>query len=151
MQVPNSHRHLSSVEPDSVLIKPFVGLVYLVQLTSLDEGHDEVESHLVLKQVVHAHKERVVALKHDVLLKQCVFDLVKLNQDVFADGFDCVQLLVLAQLSQENLAKCSSAQNHQHFEVFKLGVWHFVHYRVASFHHFSASVLFLLLLCKSTH
>ena len=40
-----------------------------VELTSLDESHQEVDSKVVLVNVVHTHYERVVYTAKDVLFK----------------------------------------------------------------------------------
>ena len=120
MQVPDRHRQLGRVEPDSLLVEPLLLLVNFVQLTASNEGHDEIEPELVLEEELHADQEGVVALEHDVLLEESALDLVHLNQHIFPDRLDGVQLLVDGQFCQEHLAKRASSQHHQQVEVLEL-------------------------------
>lgn len=94
--------------------------VDLVELAASDEGHDEVEAELVLEEVVHADEEGVLQVHHDVHLRRRVFDLLLLDQDVFSDGLDRIELAHTGQLSQVNPPECAPSNYHDHFKVVKL-------------------------------
>ena len=61
MKVADGQDNLGSVELDNVLWESLLALEHLVQLSSSNEGHDEVQAELRLEEVVHAHQEWVVA------------------------------------------------------------------------------------------
>ena len=98
VQVSDSKCNLCSIEEYSVLLEPSLGEENLVELTSVDKGHDEVEAERGLEEVVHGDEEGVVAREHDVLLKLRIFYLVCFNQHVFPDRLDGVHLVVGLQL-----------------------------------------------------
>jgi len=55
MQIADSNDDLCGVELNLLLREAFVLLEDLIELTTLDEGHDKVKTQLRLEQVVHAH------------------------------------------------------------------------------------------------
>lgn len=112
MQVPNSHADLGRVELNHIFTESLLRLKYFVELSSLDEGHDKVESLRGLKQVVHADKEGVVTTKQNIFFQLGVLNLVVLNQHILANCFDRIELLFLNKFSQENLSESSTAQQH---------------------------------------
>lgn len=61
VEITNGHCNLGCVEFDNIFREPLLALEDLVQLSSLDEGHHEVETKLRLEEVVHANEEGVVA------------------------------------------------------------------------------------------
>jgi hypothetical protein len=61
MQIPNGHDDLGCIKLNHVFRESLLRLEYLVEFSSSDEGHDEVESERGLEEIVHAHKVRVVA------------------------------------------------------------------------------------------
>lgn len=99
VEITQGQHHLSGDELDDVFREAFVLEVDLVELAATDEGHDEVEAELVLEEVVHADEEGVLQVHHDVHLRRRVFDLLLLDQDVFADGLDRIELAHARQLS----------------------------------------------------
>ena len=119
MKVADRDGHLGSIEDDSRLLEPPLALEYLVELSSSNEGHHEVEPEVVLEEVLHTDEERVVALEHDVLLQNRVLHLVVLDQDVLPNGLDCKELLSRLELSKEHLSKGSSSDNHEEVEILK--------------------------------
>lgn len=100
-----------------MLLKPSLCLEEPIQLSSSDKRHDEEQSELRHKQELHAYEELMLTLEHDVFFQLCILNLVVLNENVFTNNFDCVQLLVHLELSQEHLAECAFAQDHDHLEV----------------------------------
>ena len=61
----------------------------------------------------------MLTTEQNVLLKFSVLHLVVLDQNVLTNGFDSVQLLVvLGQLSEEDLAEGTSAEEHQQLKIF---------------------------------
>ncbi len=55
------------------------------ELASSNELHHEEDLLLSLKDIVHAHQERVVRLKQDVLFQLGALDLIVINDDVFPE------------------------------------------------------------------
>ena len=61
----------------------------------------------------------MVTFKHDILLKDSVLHLVLLNEYIFSNRLDRVQLLVGLQLSQKHFTERTSSDDHQEVEVLK--------------------------------
>ena len=119
MEVSNGYSQLSSIENDLRLTEPPLSAKNLVELSASNEGHDEVKSQLILEQVFHSNQEGVVALKHNVFLKNGVLYLVLLNQDILSDGLHSIEFIVGFELSQEDLAKGAPSDDHQEIEIFE--------------------------------
>ena len=83
MKVVDCHYQLYCVEDDGLFRKLFLRFQNFVQLATLYEWHDKIESHLILKQEVHLDEERMVALEQDVLFPQSVLNLIVFYQYVF--------------------------------------------------------------------
>ena len=62
----------------------------------------------------------MLALEHDILFKLRVLDLIVLNQHIFPNDLNGVQLLVFCVLRQKNLAEGAFAQHHYDFEISQL-------------------------------
>jgi len=68
VELSNGEGNLSAVEFHSRFTESLLALEYLVQLSTLDEGHDKVKSELRLEEEFHSDKERMVCSKEDILL-----------------------------------------------------------------------------------
>ena len=99
VEITQGQNHLSGDELDDVFREAFVLEVDLVELAASDEGHDELEAELVLEKGVHADEEGVFQVHHDVHFPRRVFDMLLLDQDVFLDGLDRIELAHAGQLS----------------------------------------------------
>jgi len=122
MKVPNSQNDLGSVELDDVLWESLLALEHLVQLSSSNEGHDEVQAELRLEEVVHSHQEWVVAAEQDILLKLGVIHLIILEEHILSDGLDRVQYLILLQLCEVDFTESTPTKDDHELEVLKLDI-----------------------------
>lgn len=66
VQVTYGHGDLSCVEFHYYFWEALFALEHFVELSTSDEGHDEVEAQLGLEEVVHAYEEGVVAGEKDI-------------------------------------------------------------------------------------
>jgi hypothetical protein len=107
MKMPNGYCDLEGIELSDFLIKSLVlsREKVLVELSSIDEWHDEVKSELILEQIIHSTEERVSNFKQNVSLQFCGFNLLCLNQDVLSNGFYSVQVLILFKPREIHLPK----------------------------------------------
>ena len=71
VKITNGYDKLACVELDNFLGESLVLEHDLVKLSTPDERHHEVETHIVLEQVVHAHDEWMITFKHDIFFKDC--------------------------------------------------------------------------------
>ena len=122
MKVADSKNYLGSVELDDVLWEPLLALEHLVQLSSSNEGHDEVQAELRLEEVVHAHQEWVVAAEQYVLLQLGVVHLIILEEHILSDGLDRVEYLILLQLREVHLTEGTPAKDDHELEVLKFDI-----------------------------
>ena len=106
----DSQRDLNGVKFDNVLGKAFLFLENLVQLTTADKGHDEVETGLWLEQEVHTNQVGVVCSKQNIFLQQCGCNLVILQQDIFANDFYREHFFGPFQLGEEDFTESAPAQ-----------------------------------------
>jgi len=75
MQMTNSKNHLDSIHNYRLVIKLTVLLEdELVELTSWYEWHHEIQSQVILEQVLHVYQEWMVTGKHDVFFKNVTFN-----------------------------------------------------------------------------
>jgi hypothetical protein len=63
VQIINSQNELNRIKNDGFFLELFLIFQYFVQFTTFDEGHDKIQTQLILKQKVHLHKEGVLALE----------------------------------------------------------------------------------------
>ena len=107
VQITNCHADLQGIELDCPLRQALVCFKDFIELSTSHERHHEVQSLLRLEQVVHAHEERMIARKQDVLLKFGVLDLLKVKQDILTDNFDRILFLrgVTSESGQEDFTK----------------------------------------------
>ena len=122
MKVANSHNNLGSIKLDHILWESLLALENLVQLSSSNEWHDKVKAELRLEQVVHAHKEWMVAAKQDILLKFGIVHLIILEEHILSDGLDSVQQLILLKLSEIYFTESTPTEDDHELEVLKLDV-----------------------------
>jgi hypothetical protein len=122
MKVANCHNNLGSIELDNNLWESLLALENFVQLSTSNEGHDKVKAELRLEEIVHAHKEWVIAAKQDILLEFSVIHLIILEEHIFSDRLDSVQLLILLQLSEVDFTESTSTKDNNELEVLKLDI-----------------------------
>ena len=67
VQLSDANDDLCGVKFNNILIKSLLLLENLVQLTAINERHDEVETGIRLEQVLHTAEEGVISLKENVL------------------------------------------------------------------------------------
>lgn len=122
VQVAHGHTDLRGVKLDDLLTETFLRLEDLVEFASFDERHDKVESLRRLEQIVHTDQKRMVTREKDIFLQLGVLNLVVLNQHIFTNSLNSVQLFGLGELSEEHFAEGSATQQHQQLEVLVLDV-----------------------------
>ena len=66
---------------------------------------EEVDSELILKDVVHGENERVFGLEEDVLFSPGVNNLALFDEDILINSFHCILLAILAVDNQEHFAE----------------------------------------------
>jgi hypothetical protein len=75
------------------------------KLSSLDEIHQEIDSEVILKDIVHGDDERVLNVIKNFFFKLEAVKEILFEDDVFSDGFHSINLLVYTVLDKENFAK----------------------------------------------
>ena len=63
VELADGDNDLSGVELDNALVEALLFLENLVEFTTVDEGHDEVETGFRLEKVVHSTEERMISLE----------------------------------------------------------------------------------------
>lgn len=61
-----------------------------VKLTTLDKVHKEVNSEIVLEDVIHTDDERMLYSIKNVLLKLKTIEEILIDNYIFADAFHCI-------------------------------------------------------------
>jgi len=75
MQMANSKNYLGGIHNYRLFIKLTVFLEdELVELTAFYEWHHEIQSQVILEQVLHIYQKWMFAGKHDVFFKNVTFD-----------------------------------------------------------------------------
>ena len=87
------------------------------ELTTLDEFHQEIDTELVLEDVLHVNQKWMVDGAQDIFFKLDVLHLLILQDDVLADALHCVELLGAHMLNKENLTKGTLANHLPNLEV----------------------------------
>lgn len=114
-------RHLSREEPCLALFEALHCDQVSEQFPTLDELHEEVNSELILEDVLHVYEEGVVNGIQDVFFQLDVFHLLVLNDDVLADALHSVQFPRSGHLlHQEHFTEGAFSDHFQNFEVVKL-------------------------------
>ena len=91
------------------------------KLASLEELHEEVNSELILEDILHVYEEGVVDSVQDIFFELDIFHLLVLNYDVLADALHSVQLPRSGHLlHQEYLTEGAFSDHFQNFEVVQL-------------------------------
>ena len=85
--------------------------------SSLDERHDEVDTLLVLKDIVEIYQERVIGSFQDVSLHCQVLHLIMLDDELFSAAFHGIQLSILEELCQEHFTKSTPTDQSQDFKL----------------------------------
>lgn len=88
-----------------------------VELSSLDEVHDEVDAEVVLEDEVHAHDERVFNIVKDVLLEFEALKEVLVNDHIFADALHGIDFSCLTMHSQIDFSEGTFADQLHDLEV----------------------------------
>ena len=92
------------------------------KLSTFDKFHQEIDTELILEDVLHVDQEGVVHLEEDVLLHGDVVQLIVLKYEVFADALHGVESLRLLVLDEEHLTKSSFAYSFLNFKVRELSL-----------------------------
>lgn len=87
------------------------------ELTALDELHQEVDTVLILEDVLHVDQEWVIDLAQDVFLQLDVLHLLILENDILANDFHGEQLLGSNLLDKEHLTEGTLADQFANLEV----------------------------------
>jgi hypothetical protein len=91
------------------------------QFPALDELHEEVNSELILEDVLHVYEEGVVNGVQDIFFQLDIFHLLVLNDNVLADTLHSVQFPRSSHLlDQKHFTKGAFSDHLQDFEVVKL-------------------------------
>ena len=81
------------------------------QFSTFDKVHKEVDSKIVLEDIVHADYEWVLDIIKNVFLKLKAVEKVLVYYDIFSYCFHGINLLSFAILDKENFSE-SSFSNH---------------------------------------
>eukprot|EP00038_Savillea_parva_P007800 m.172616 g.172616 ORF g.172616 m.172616 type:complete len:312 (-) comp13561_c0_seq1:333-1268(-) len=73
--------------------------------TPIDKLEHKVETLGVLEVIIQAHDEIVLAAKQNVLFIESVFNLFCLDNAILPNDFDCLKVLTVLALSQQDSAK----------------------------------------------
>ena len=117
MEVSQGESNLGSEELSLVLREH----AHLDQVTeefsALDKLHEEVDTVLILEDILHVDQEGVVDGAQDIFLKLNVFHLFILENDIFADALHREEILRDDVLDKEHLTKCSLAYHLENCKV----------------------------------
>lgn len=104
----------------SLVLREHTNLYQVAEkLTSLDKLHQEVDTKLVLEDVLHINEEWVVDLAQNVLLELDVFHLLVLQDYVLPDTLHGVEFVRSGVLYQEDLTKGALADHLTDLEIFQ--------------------------------
>jgi hypothetical protein len=119
MQMPQRHRHLSSIKPCSILKNPLIpGLLQMAkQLTSYHISHHKEYSHVSLKYILSSNQEWMIAFFQYLLLHLGRFDHVCVEYDIFSYSLHGVDFLVFLATDEIYFAESAGADSFQRFEV----------------------------------
>lgn len=90
------------------------------EITTTDILHDEVNSGFCLETSVEVEQEWVTFLvgdEEDTLLRPCAFNLVVLNDKLFLEYFDGIQVLGLLGLRKHDLTEVTLTEHSQEVEI----------------------------------
>ena len=87
------------------------------ELAALDELHQEVDTVLILEDILHVDQEWVIDLAQDVFLQLDVLHLLIFKNDILANDLHGKQLFGSNLLDQENLTKGTLADQFANLEV----------------------------------
>lgn len=87
------------------------------QFSTFDEVHQEIDSKIILENVVHADNEWMLDIVEDVFLKLQAVKKVLVNDNILSYSFHGVHLLRLSVLNKENFAECSFAKHSLNLEI----------------------------------
>jgi len=114
-------RYLCCEEPCLALFEALHCDQVSEKLAALDELHEEVNSELILEDILHVYEEGVVNSVQDIFFKLDIFHLLVLNYDVLADALHSVQLPRSGHLlHQEHFTEGAFSDHFQNFEVIQL-------------------------------
>lgn len=110
-------RHLRCKEPCLALFEALNCDQVSEQLATLDKLHEEVNSKLILEDVLHVHEEGVVDSIQNIFFELDIFHLLVLNYNVLTDTLHSVQLTILCVLHQEHFAEGAFTDHFQNLKV----------------------------------
>ena len=119
VEIAQCKSYLHSVKFDLVLLESSSGLKEPIEFTTLDERHDEKQSKIRHKKILHSNQELMLTFEHDIFFKFCVFDLVVLDQNILSYNLYCIKLFVELEFSQEYFTKGTFSEYNDDFEIFE--------------------------------
>ena len=122
VQVAKGESDLSDEEASNGLVEAALLAQVVEEGATTYVLHEEVETVVVLEDVVHLQDELVVRLKEDVFLVLCVLDLLFVNEHVFVDSLHCVQLSCELIRNEEHLAEGALVNDLDDLEVLQFSL-----------------------------
>ena len=106
MKVANRKAYLCAIKLDHIFFEPLCIPKVSKELTATHKAHNKQDLVLCLEHVAHAHKERVGAHLHDVLLENCRLQLLLLNYVMLIDRLHRIYFAFLGlTLNEEDFSK----------------------------------------------
>ena len=87
------------------------------ELSTLNELHYKVNSHIVLKDELHVHYKRMINLEEDVFLQLDVLKLLIFNDYILADTFHGINKLGMHVLHKIHLSKGALAYHTHYYKI----------------------------------
>lgn len=91
------------------------------KFATFDKLHEEVDTELVLEDVLHIDKEGMIYRPQDILLQLNVLHLLILQNYILPDALHRIQFLSLRVLDEEHFTESTLANHFADLEIFELG------------------------------
>ena len=88
-----------------------------VIINLLDEFHDEINTEVVLEDVLHVYYEWMLYCIQNVFLQLYVLELFIINNDVLSDAFHGINLFISIMLYQVYFSKCAFSDHTQYYKI----------------------------------
>ena len=122
VKIPYTDDQLGGQEFSLLFCEALVSFEDLVELATINEGHDEVQAKLRLKDVINPTKERMVGLQEDLHLEDSVFNCALSQNFVLSNGLHGILLFRALVLAKVNTTKSSRANLHEQIKVVKCDI-----------------------------
>lgn len=119
VQLANSDDNLGCIEFHCIFWEALLFLENLIELSTIDKWHNEIEAGFRLEEVVHSTKEGMISFKEDLLFKSNAGNLVIFNEYIFSDRLDSILLVIVWQFGQIHFSKSAFAQLHDNVKIFQ--------------------------------